>query len=71
MTLDLKKYQKLLGLDEGTQFIKIDHDDAMVADVYKIERRNKLSLILKICDRLADYTSEVYFLKHFSEQSPW
>ena len=27
MTLDLKKYQKLLELDEGAQFIKIDHAD--------------------------------------------
>ena len=70
MTLDLKKYQKLLELDEGAQFIKIDHADAMVADVYKIERRNKLPLILKICERLNDYTSEVYFLKYFSKQIP-
>ncbi len=68
MTLDLKKYQKLLELDEGAQFIKIDHADAMVADVYKIERRNKLPLILKICERLNDYTSEVYFLQHFAKQ---
>ena len=68
MTLDLKKYQKLLELDEGAQFIKIDHADAMVADVYKIERRNKLPLILKICERLNDYASEVYFLQHFAKK---
>jgi hypothetical protein len=40
----------------------------MVSDVCKIERRNKLPLILKICERLNDYASEVYFLKHFSKQ---
>ena len=43
-----KKYQQLLKLDDDVEFVKIDHDDAMVATVYKIIQHNQPSLILKI-----------------------
>lgn len=68
MTLILEKYRALLALDNGLRFSKIDHDDAMVADVYKVESLEKPCFILKICDRPNDYTSEVYFLSHFEKQ---
>ena len=68
MTLIVEKYRALLNLDMKLQFSKIDHDDAMVADVYKIESSGKPYFILKICDRNNDYTSEVYFLDHFKNQ---
>jgi len=68
MTLVLEQYKELLNLDKGVRFSKIDHDDAMVADVYKIESSGKPCFILKICNRPNDYTSEVYFLNHFAKQ---
>ena len=54
MTVMLEKYRALLDLDNGLQFSKIDHDDAMVADVYKVESLEKPCFILKICDRPND-----------------
>ncbi|MEZ5315055.1 MAG: hypothetical protein R3E91_02435 [Chlamydiales bacterium] len=68
MTVMLEKYRALLDLDNGLRFSKIDHDDAMVADVYKVESLEKPCFVLKICDRPNDYTSEVYFLSHFKKQ---
>ena len=68
MTVMLEKYRALLKLDKGLQFLKIDHDDAMVADVYKVESSGTPCLILKICNRPNDYASEVYFLSHFEKQ---
>lgn len=63
---NIQKYIELLGLNDGTEFIKIDHEDAMVATVYKVTQPNKLPLILKICDRVKDYSAELYFLSYFS-----
>lgn len=68
MTIMLEQYKVLLNLEKEVSFSKIEHDDAMVADVYKVERFQKPCLILKICERFRDYTSEVYFLNHFKNQ---
>jgi hypothetical protein len=56
MTVMLEKYRALLDLDNGLRFSKIDHDDVMVADVYKVESLEKPCFFLKICDRPNDYT---------------
>ncbi len=63
----LEKYIALLNLDRELRFSKIDHDDAIVADVYRIEYLDKPCFILKICDRPNDYSSEVYFLNYFEK----
>ena len=70
MILDLEKYQKLLNLGRDIKFIKIDHEDTIVAQVYKIERPAKDPLILKICPSFDHYRSEVYFLKYFLQKIP-
>lgn len=57
-------YKKILNLENAT-FSQIEHEDAMVAIVYRITQTDGKQLILKICDRLNDYLREVYFLKHF------
>lgn len=62
-------YQKLLNLQTAT-FSQIDHEDAMVAVVYKLAQPNGEQLILKVCDRPNDYLREVHFLKHFAEILP-
>ena len=67
MTNNLEYYRVLLNLDRELQLSKIDHNDAVVADVYQLERHGQPCSILKICDRLNDYTSEVYFLSHFAK----
>ncbi len=58
-------YQQRLDF-QNAAFSRIDHDDAMVAIVYKITQPNGLQLILKICERPNDYLREVYFLQFFA-----
>lgn len=62
-------YQKLLNLEKAS-FSRIDHEDAMVAIVYKVTQSNGEQFILKICDRVNDYLREVYFLKFFAGKLP-
>jgi aminoglycoside phosphotransferase (APT) family kinase protein len=62
-------YQHHLNLKDAV-FTRIDHNDAMVAVVYKILQPNGLCRILKICTRIGDYLREIYFLKYFSSCLP-
>lgn len=57
-------YQKRLHLQQAV-FTQIDHNDAMVATVYKIVETNGMQYILKICAQDRHYFREVYFLKYF------
>lgn len=68
MFLDIDKYRCLLKLDKNARFIKIDHKDAMVAEVYKVERIHQPSFIMKICRHSSSYNNEVYFLKYFAKE---
>jgi Ser/Thr protein kinase RdoA (MazF antagonist) len=65
----ISTYKQLLNLQNAT-FSRIDHEDAMVAVVYKIIQPSGKQLILKICDRPNDYLRELYFLKHFAGMLP-
>jgi Ser/Thr protein kinase RdoA (MazF antagonist) len=60
-------YKELLNLSEA-QFTFIDHEDAMVATVFKVTLENGKHLILKICSRSGDYLREAYFLNHFADR---
>jgi Ser/Thr protein kinase RdoA (MazF antagonist) len=62
-------YQEHLNL-QSSSFSRIEHDDAMVAIVYKITQPTGMQLILKICERSNDYFREVYFLKYFAGKLP-
>lgn len=62
-------YHNRLNLDNAT-FSRIEHEDAMVAIVYKITQSNGRELILKICERSDDYLREKYFLKFFFGKLP-
>ncbi len=62
-------YQQQLALHD-VRFEKIEHDDALVAIVYKLTEKNGKQLILKVCPRTPDYLREAYFLKHFETQLP-
>ena len=62
-------YQQRLHLQNAV-FSRIDHDDAMVAIVYKITLPNGTELILKISTRPNDYLREVYFLNHLANTLP-
>jgi Ser/Thr protein kinase RdoA (MazF antagonist) len=55
---------------QDAHFSRIDHEDAMVAIVYRITQPDGKQLILKICDRVNDYLREVHFLKHFADKLP-
>ncbi len=61
----LTLYQQRLS-PPGATFSRIDHDDAMVAHVYRVSEPDGSDFILKICERPNDYLREVYFLKHFA-----
>ena len=62
-------YQQRLNLQDAI-FVRIDHDDATVAVVYKVTLPTGMPLILKICTRTKDYLNEVYFLKYFAGTLP-
>jgi Ser/Thr protein kinase RdoA (MazF antagonist) len=62
-------YQERLNL-QSASFSRIEHDDAMVAVVYRITELTGSQLILKICPRDEDYRREVYFLKYFADKLP-
>jgi Ser/Thr protein kinase RdoA (MazF antagonist) len=62
-------YQQRLNL-QNSNFSRIEHDDAMVAIVYRITQPSGSQHILKICPRDEDYRREVYFLKYFADKLP-
>ena len=62
-------YQKLLDL-QTANFSLIDHEEAMVATVYKITQPNGDQFVLKISGRSNDFLREVYFLNHFADIIP-
>jgi aminoglycoside phosphotransferase (APT) family kinase protein len=67
--MDVNRYRQRLNLPHST-FVRIVHDDAMIAIVYKITRSTGEPLILKICPRAEDYQREVYFLRYFANKIP-
>lgn len=69
MTINASAYQKLLNFQSAT-FSLIEHEDAMVATVYKITKPDGEQFILKISERPNDYCREVLFLKKFTEILP-
>lgn len=62
-------YQQRLDLQSAT-FSRINHDDAMVAIVYKITQTNDIQLVLKVCERPNNYLREAYFLQFFAGKLP-
>jgi len=54
----------------GASFSLIDHEDAMVATVYKMTCSDGKTFILKVCERKNDYLREVYFLNYFANKVP-
>jgi len=62
-------YQQRFNL-KNARFTRIEHEDAMVAIVYKVTQANSAPLILKICVRPHDYAHELYFLKYFADRLP-
>lgn len=68
-TIDIHFYQEHLNLQKAS-FSRIEHEDAMVAIVYKITREDGIQCILKICDRKKDYFREIQFLKCLEGKVP-
>lgn len=62
-------YRKKLNLPNAC-FTHIDHEDAMVAAVFKITQPGNPDLILKVCSRRDDYLRESYFLDRFAGKLP-
>lgn len=65
----IAQYQERLNL-QTAHFSLIDHEDALVATVFKITVPDGKQLILKICSRVGDYMREAYFLSHFAGRLP-
>ena len=66
---NIEKYMELLGLS-GAEFCRIDHDDTMIAVVYKVLRPSNPPLILKLCAHEQDYHREIYFLRLLGDSLP-
>lgn len=62
-------YKERLNLQEA-HFTFIDHEDAMVAVVFKISQSAGPNLILKVCSRKGDFLKESYFLNRFAGKIP-
>jgi hypothetical protein len=62
-------YKERLKLSKA-QFTLIDHEDAMVATVYKVTQPGGEEFILKICSRSGHYLREAYFLNRFAGKIP-
>src|SRR5689334_14188597 len=69
MTALISLYKERLNLQQA-KFTFIDHEDAMVATVFKVTLESGKYLILKICSRSGDYLREAYFLNHFAKKLP-
>lgn len=54
-------YRDYFGL-VNAHFSYVDHNDSMIAIVYKVDTPSNKSLILKICPRDEDFHREVHFL---------
>lgn len=65
----ISAYKERFNL-HNAHFLHIDHEDAMVATVFRVTLENGAHLILKICSRIGDYFREAYFLNHFSGKLP-
>lgn len=61
MESNISLYKERLNLPEA-HFTFIDHEDAMVAAVFKISQRICPDLILKVCSRKGDFLRESYFI---------
>ncbi|GAB4229179.1 MAG: hypothetical protein Tsb0021_06870 [Chlamydiales bacterium] len=61
MNISVNPYKNFFGLSKAV-FSRIDHDDTMVAVVFKVDMPSKTSFILKICTRDKDFHRELYFL---------
>lgn len=62
-------YRRKLNLPNAV-FTYIDHEDAMVAAVFKISQSGSPDLILKICSRKGDFLRESYCLNRFAGKIP-
>lgn len=62
-------YRRKLNLPDAI-FTSIDHEDAMVATVFKISQPSSPDLILKICSRKGDFLRESYFLSRLAGKIP-
>ncbi len=62
-------YRRKLNLPNAV-FTNIDHEDAMVAAVFKISQPERPDLILKVCSRKGDFLRESYFLNRFTHNIP-
>ena len=65
----ISQYKECLNLPKA-QFTFIDHEDAMVATVFKISQPGNPDLILKVCSRKGDFLRESYFLNRFVDKIP-
>ena len=62
-------YRRKLNIPHAV-FTHIDHEDAMVAAVFKILQLGRRDLILKVCSRKEDFLRESYFLNLFAGKLP-
>lgn len=65
----MELYQERFHLEDAT-FERIEHEDAMVATVYKVTEMSGRELILKICRKPSHFYREKYCLMFFEGRLP-
>lgn len=66
---NLDFYKKQFSL-QNASFSLIEHEDAMVAQVYRIDKADGQKFILKICANKNHSLREIYFIKYFQDTLP-
>lgn len=69
MDLLAEQYKEHLDLQDAT-WTKIEHEDAIVATIYRVTPKGGEPLILKICKMSRHYWREVYCLNGFAGRLP-
>lgn len=64
--MDLSFYREYFDL-QTAELHRVDHEDALVAIVYKVTEPNGDASIIKICERKNDYYRELHFLNLFAK----
>ena len=69
MDRNITTYKKFLALQDA-EFMQIQHNDSIVAVVYKVRTLDGTNLILKICEQEQHFHKELYFLNYFADKLP-
>ncbi|MCI5052722.1 MAG: aminoglycoside phosphotransferase family protein [Simkaniaceae bacterium] len=67
--MDLERYKEYFSLSDA-DFEKFDHNNAIIADVFKVVEPSNAPRVLKLCPREGDFFRERFFLSNLAGKLP-